>query len=64
MNRQLKRFDLPEFQIGDRVICISTRVIGYIEKIYYPTASEKQIMVRTDDGRLYHAPARMWFHTF
>lgn len=63
MNRQLKRFDLPEFKVGDHIIC-STGVSGYIERIYYPTASEKQIMVRTNDNRLYHAPAKMWRKLF
>lgn len=45
--------------IGDRVIC-STGVKGTVIKIYRPTASEEQIMVRTDDGRMYHAPYHMW----
>ncbi len=46
--------------IGDTVICISTGVIGSITKIYTPTASCEQIMVRTMDGRDYHAPSYMW----
>lgn len=45
--------------LGDRVIC-STGVKGTVIKIYRPTASEEQIMVRTDDGRMYHAPYHMW----
>lgn len=46
-------------KIGDKVVC-STGVKGIIIKIYTPTASQKQIMVRTTDGRLYHAPYIMW----
>lgn len=47
-------------EIGDSVICTMTGVQGVIVKVYTPTASEKQIMVRTVGGRLYHAPYRMW----
>lgn len=50
---------IQNIQIGDSVVC-STGVIGIVVKIYFPTACEKQIMVRTRDGRLYHAPSRMW----
>ena len=48
------------FSIGERVICSESGVIGDIVKFYRPTASEEQIMVRTLDGRKYHAPARTW----
>lgn len=47
-------------QIGDRVICLVSGVRGVIIKIYTPTASAMQIMVRTYDGRLYHAPYSTW----
>ena len=47
-------------KVGDTVVCIITGVQGTIVKIYTPTASEEQIMIRTIDGRLYHAPYRMW----
>lgn len=47
-------------KIGDRVICMVSGVHGVITKIYTPTASEMQIMVRTYDGRLYHAPYSTW----
>ena len=43
-------------KIGERVVCMLSGVSGVIIKIYTPTVSEMQIMVRTDDGRLYHAP--------
>lgn len=47
-------------KISDRVVCMLSGVSGVITKIYTPTASEMQIMVRTDDGRLYHAPYSTW----
>ena len=47
-------------EIGDRVFNIVSGVRGVITKIYLPTASEMQIMVCTDDGRLYHAPYSTW----
>ena len=47
-------------RIGDRVVCVVSGVRGVIIKTYTPTASEMQIMVRTDDGRLYHAPYSTW----
>ena len=47
-------------EIGDRGICAVSGVRGVITKIYTPTASEMQIMVWTDDGRLYHAPYSTW----
>lgn len=46
--------------IGDKVFCVLSGVCGVIFKIYTPTASERQIMVRTGDGRLYHAPYSTW----
>lgn len=46
--------------IGDKVACVLSGVKGVIVKFYTPTASTKQIMVRTDDGRLYHAPYNTW----
>lgn len=46
--------------IGDRVICTESGVIGIVTKFYIPTASEEQRMVDTDDGRQYHAPTRCW----
>ena len=46
--------------IGDKVICVLSGVSGVIAKTYTPTASAPQIMVRTKDGRLYHAPYSTW----
>lgn len=48
------------FFIGERVICSESGVIGDIIKIYTPTASEEQIMVKTLDKRNDHAPTRCW----
>lgn len=49
---------MGEIKVGDKVktfgICES--VSGVVIKQYYPTACAEQTMIRTDDGRLYHAP--------
>ena len=47
-------------EIGDMAVCVVGGVRGVITKIYTPTASAMKIMVRTDDGRLYHAPYSTW----
>lgn len=47
-------------KIGDIAVCDVSGVRGVIVKIYTPTASAPQIMVRTRDGRLYHAPYSTW----
>ena len=47
-------------EMGDKVVCRVSGVRGVIVKIYTPTASATQIMVRTYDGRLYHAPYSTW----
>lgn len=48
------------FNIGDRIICTETGVVGKCIRFYTPTACEEQTMVLTDDGRRYHAPTRLW----
>ena len=48
------------FNIGDRIICTESGVIGKCIKFYVPTACEEQTMVITDDGRKYHAPTKEW----
>lgn len=45
-----------DIKIGDKVICIVSGVKGIVVKKYFPTGCEEQIMIRCDDGRLYHAP--------
>ena len=45
-----------KFNIGDRIMCVETGVVGKCIKFYIPTACEEQTMVLTDDGRRYHAP--------
>lgn len=47
-------------EIGMPVYCSETKVIGTVINFYQPTCSEEQIMVKTRDGRRYHAPTRMW----
>lgn len=47
-------------EIGDKVFCTLTGVKGTIVKMYTPTASAPQIMVKTNDGRLYHASYDAW----
>lgn len=49
-----------KFNIGDRIICTTTPVVGKCIKFYVPTASTEQTMVLTDDGRKYHAPTSEW----
>lgn len=51
---------MRKFNIGDRIICSESGVIGNAIKFYIPTACEEQTMVNTDDGRKYHAPTRLW----
>ena len=46
--------------IGDKVVCVLSAVCGVIVKIYTPTASAPQIMVKTGGGSLYHAPYSTW----
>ena len=48
------------FNIGDKVICVVSGVIGVVEKFYTPTACAEQTMVITQDGRRYHAPTCEW----
>ena len=48
-----------DIHIGDRVVC-TTGVKGLVVKQYFPTACAQQTMIRTDDGRLYHAPTAMF----
>lgn len=48
------------FNVGDRILCRETGVVGECIRFYVPTACEEQTMVMTDDGRRYHAPTRMW----
>lgn len=47
---------MSDIKIGDRVISHSEGVKGTVVKQYFPTACEQQTMIKTDDGRLYHAP--------
>lgn len=48
------------FDIGDKVVCAETGVRGIVKEFYYPTTCPEQTMIRTEDGRLYHAPTSTW----
>lgn len=52
-----------EFNIGDRILCTVSGVVGKCIGFYTPTACEEQTMVLTDDGRRYHAPTSTWVVT-
>lgn len=49
-------------RLDDWVICTESGVVGRIINFYTPTSCEEQIMVKTRDGRRYHAPKRLWKH--
>ena len=49
-----------KFDKGDKVICRESGVYGAVIKFYTPTACEEQTLIRTDDGRKYHAPTRIF----
>lgn len=51
------------FEIGDRVVCNDSGVIGKVLKFYKPTACDEQTLIKTDDGREYHAPTSTWIKT-
>lgn len=53
MNTETRGFD-----IGDRVICIESGVIGEVIKCYSPTMCAEQTMILCNDGRKYHAPSK------
>jgi hypothetical protein len=47
-------------KIGYKVICSESGVVGTVIRFYTPTSCEEQTMVKTKDGRQYHAPTRTW----
>ena len=52
-----------DIKIGDKVYCTNKEyygVNGVVIKQYYPTASEHQTMIECDNGRLFHAPTRLF----
>lgn len=53
---------MPEIKIGDIVINTESGVVGEVIKQYFPTACAQQTMVKTLDGRKYHAPTSTWKH--
>lgn len=52
-----------KFEVGDRIVCVTTGVVGLCLDFYTPTGCEEQTMVLTDDGRRYHAPTSEWVVT-
>jgi hypothetical protein len=48
------------FDIGDKVICNGSCVVGRVIRFYKPTACEEQTLVYLEDGRRYHAPTSEW----
>ena len=49
-----------KFNIGEKVYCTESGVIGIAIKFYTPTSCAEQTMVKTDDGRKYHTPTSCW----
>ena len=47
--------------IGDKVICGVSGVVGIVKKFYHPTSLEEQTMILCPDGRRYHAPTREFY---
>lgn len=58
----IKKPAKPTLKLGDWVICEDGGVVGQIINFYTPTSCEEQVMVKTRDGRRYHAPTRLWKH--
>lgn len=52
-----------KFEVGDRIMCVTTGVVGLCLDFYTPTGCEEQTMVLTDDARRYHAPTSEWVVT-
>jgi len=49
-----------KINIGQKVICRESGVIGTVLRFYNPTACEEQTLVLTKDCGEYHAPTRTW----
>ena len=50
-------------KVGDSVVCIDVKyfgVRGVVIKQYFPTACEEQTMILTNNGRVFHAPTRLF----
>ena len=50
---------MNDIKLGDKVIC-RNGISGVVVQQYYPTCCSQQTMIKTLDGRLYHAPTD-WF---
>lgn len=53
-----------KFNTGDRIICSESGVIGIALRFYTPTSCSEQTVVRTGDGREYHALTSTWKLSF
>jgi hypothetical protein len=51
---------MRKINVGQKVICTWSGVIGKVLKFYCPTACKEQTVVQTEDGREYHAPTDTW----
>jgi hypothetical protein len=51
---------MRKINIGQKVICSESGVVGTVLRFYTPTSCEEQTVVETGDGREYHAPTRTW----
>lgn len=45
---------------GDFVAHKENGIVGTVIKTYKPTGAERQTMIKTIDGREYHAPEKEW----
>jgi hypothetical protein len=49
-----------KINVGDRVICSTTGVIGTVISFYTIETYAEQVNVKRDDGHYYHAPISFW----
>lgn len=47
---------MRKFEIGSKVYHSESNITGVILRFYTPTSCEEQIVIRTSDGRMFHAP--------
>lgn len=51
---------MRKIHIGQKVINSDTHLVGVVLRFYTPTSCREQTVVKTDDGREYHAPTIDW----
>jgi len=47
---------MRKFGVGDKVINKESKISGRVLRFYIPTSCEEQTLIKTSDGREYHAP--------